>query len=50
MTKEYDQNKKDFDHGPNLLIILLRLVVIIGCFIAFIFAILSMLRPIIVLE
>lgn len=50
MTKEYDENKKDFDHGPNLLLILLRLVVVIGCLIAFTIAILSMLRPILVLE
>lgn len=44
MTKEYDENKKDFDHGPNLLLILLRLFVVAGCFIAIVAAILGSLR------
>ena len=44
MTKEYDENKKDFDHGPNLLLILLRLFVVVGCFIAIVAAILGSLR------
>lgn len=44
MTKEYDENKKDFDHGPNLLLILLRLVVVVGCFVAIAAAILGALH------
>lgn len=44
MTKEYDENKKDFDHGPNLLLILLRLVVVLSCFVAIAAAILGALH------